>query len=161
MKIKDVNRLTLIWGGLSKEGLSYLRNKANKHNFVVLVPENRPYLLGLNYNIPLLEKEKIDLIYCSDNMLGFLFYKEKIEETILFCKEMAEKEVLGICGSLYVALLSKLHNIPVKVFLQGKVDFSGRDKDASALQGRKMVLDKDLERVEKGSDEMVAWEVLR
>ncbi len=161
MKIKEVNRLTLIWGGLSGEGLSYLRNKANKNNFVVLVPENRPYLLGLNYNIPLLEKEKIALVYCTDNMLGFLFYKRKIEETILFCKEMAEREVLGICGSLYVALLSKLHDVPVKVFLQGTVDFSGKDKDASALQGKKMVLDEDSEWVEKGSDEMVSWEVLR
>ena len=92
MKIKEINHLTLIWGGLSKEGLSYLRNKANKNKVVILVPENRPYLLGLKYNIPLLEKEKIPLVYCTDNMLGFLFYKEKIEETVLFCKEIAKKK---------------------------------------------------------------------
>ena len=160
MKIKDINRLTLIWGGISEEGLSYLRNKVNKNNFVILVPENRPYLLGLNYNIPLLEKEKIPLVYCTDNMLGFLFYKGNIEETILFCKKMAEKGVLGVCGSLYATLLSKAHNVPVKVFLQGKVDFSGMDRDASVLQGKKLTLGKDAGQVEECSDEIVSWEVL-
>lgn len=113
MKIEELNNLILIWGPLSKEGLFYLNDTIKDKPLRVLVAENRPHLIGLKHNIPLLKKEGIPLVYCTDNMLGFLFYRGKIKEVLLFCKEFREKEIIASSGSLFAIYLAKLHRVPV------------------------------------------------
>lgn len=140
MKLKDINNAVLVWGIISGEGLK----KIEQENCVVIVPENRPYLIGLKHNIPLFKKGDVRFVYCTDNTLGMLFYKDKIKKTIVFCGRQGEKNI-GICGSLYVYLLSKLHNVPVEILTQGKTDFSVLDRDVSTLGHKNFVLEEDRE----------------
>ena len=108
-------------------------------NLRVLVPENRPFMIGLLHNIPLLKKNGIRSVYCTDNMLGFLFYKRKINELLLFCKEVHEKEMTGYSGSLFAVLLAKLHGAGIRVFHQDEFPANFADTDASTLSGKKFI----------------------
>jgi hypothetical protein len=118
LKIEEFDDLILIWGPLSREGISYLQEQEWNGALRVLVPEHRPFLIGLAHNIPLLKKHGIPSVYCTDNMLGFLFYKRKISTLLLFCKDVGEEEMTGYCGSLFAVLLAKLHGTGIRVFHQ-------------------------------------------
>lgn len=132
MKLKDIQKAILVWGVVSQEGLTHLRQEKK----VIVVPEQRPYLLGLRHTVPLFKRENIKFFYCTDNVLGLLFYKNKVEKTYLFYKEKKNGGAIGPCGSLYAALLSKLHNVPVTSMLEGALDVSGFDRNASTLGGK-------------------------
>ena len=154
MRLKELDNLILIWGVLSKESLGLLKEET------VLVPENRPFLYGLKHNIPLLRENNISFVYCTDNMIGYLFYRNKIKKTYLFYKEKTEKGLIGPCGSLYAGLLSRLHGVKVDAFLGAKVNFDNIDQDVSTLLGREFILFRDKERAENGPDELISAEVL-
>lgn len=158
MKVKNITKAVLIWGPVSEEGI----NRLKEDKALAIVPENRPYLIGLKYNACLLKRENINFVYCTDNMLGFLFYKDKIRKTLFFYKERKEKGIVGICGSLYMLLLSKLHNIPIEVISQGEVNFRFLDKDVSSLGGKSFILgETDKSCIIGADDELVNWEVLQ
>lgn len=157
MKLENIKDAVLIWGAVSEQALYELKREK-----VVLVSENRPYLIGLKYNIPLLRNENIGYLYCTDNVLGFLFYKSRIKKTFIFYKDKKEEGVVGICGSLYVYLLSKLHSVPVEALAQGEGVFSGVDRDAASLGGRDFIMQEDSSAyVVKACDEILPLEVLR
>ena len=78
MKLEDLNNLILIWGVLSKDSLGLFKEET------ILVPENRPFLYGLKHNVPLLEDNNIPFVYCTDNMIGHLFYRNKNKKDIYF-----------------------------------------------------------------------------
>ena len=154
MKIKELNNLILIWGVLSKENLKFLKGER------VLVPENRPFLYGLKHNIPILKENNISFVYCTDNMLGHLLYKNKIKKTFIFYKENIKDKVIGPCGSLYVSLLSKLHGVAVEFFLGAKVNFNNIDLDASTLGGKEIISGSVKRWAEPSKDEVINAEVL-
>jgi len=156
--IEDLKQSLLIWGVLSKEGIEFIKSKKER----VIVPEMRPSLLGLKINIPLLKRNNIPFIYCTDNTLGFLFYKNKIKHTLLFFKEELSEGLRCITGSLYVVLLSHLHNIDISFFKMGYLQSNSlTDKDASTIDGRKVVLNEDIPFVEEVKDEVIEWKVLK
>ena len=78
MKIKDIKRAVLFWGILSEEAVIYLKEKLHE-GFFLINPEMRPYLLGLKWNQNALAASGLKFLYCTDNMLGHLFYRQKIE----------------------------------------------------------------------------------
>jgi hypothetical protein len=139
LKIRELDDLILIWGPLSKQGLFYLQEEELRRDLRVLVPENRPFMIGLMHNIPLLKKNGIRSVYCTDNMVGFLFYKRKISELLLFCKDVREKEMTGYCGSLFALLQAKLHGVGIRVFHQDEFLIEFADTDASTLSGKKFI----------------------
>lgn len=136
MRLDDIERMTIAWGPISEAAVFEFR----KESSLILVPEGRPYLLGLKYNIPLLKRENINFVYCTDNALGLLFYKGKIKQTLIFYRDKRNDGILSVTGSLYIALLSKLHNVPIKVSCAGGVDFGNLDKNTSTLDGRDFIL---------------------
>ena len=142
--MSKVENAVLIWGPVSSEGINYLRFQGKE----VVVCENRPYLLGLIHNKPLLEKEGFRIVYCPDNAIGHLFYKNAVREVVLFCRK--EKGIIkGISGSLYVWLLAKLHSLPVKIFQQAEINWDKiKDLNASTLEGNLMVESGNIEPVE-------------
>lgn len=157
MKLTDINNAILVWGLLSEEGVESLK----KENKPVIIAEGRPYLTGINHNAPLLKKEKVNFIYCTDNTLGLLFYKGKIAKTFLFYKEEKENGLTGPCGSLYAALLSKLHKVGIKAFLQGAAGFRALDKNPAALGGKPFILEENENSyIIDASDEFIPREVL-
>jgi methylthioribose-1-phosphate isomerase len=159
MKLESINKkILVVWGAISFTGLSEIRQRGN----LVMVPENRPFLLGVKHNIPLLKREGIGFIYCPDNALGLLFYKEKIERTLLFYCEKNEKGIKGICGSLYITLLSKLHKVPVEIIEETEVEWLSLDKDAATLEGKNFVIAENREEyIIKAEKEVVPWEILK
>jgi len=131
----NIDKAVLIWGPVSKEGIDYLQFQRKQ----VVIPENRPYLLGLKYNKPLIEKAGLRFVYCTDNTIGHLLYKKAVREAVLFCKK-EEGIIKGLSGSLYVWLLARIHHIPVKLLQEGEVDLENfLDKDAGTLDGKKVV----------------------
>lgn len=147
----------LVWGALSEQGLRQIKEEGQ----VVIVPENRPHLTGLRHNAPLLKTQGVRFIYCTDNMLGLLFYKRKIGKTFLFYKKLGENGIIGIAGSLYAALLSHLHGVPIKTMPQSESCFDIFDQDASSLGGKKFVLGHDEdELIIRPEDEWVEGELL-
>ncbi|MCM8773834.1 MAG: hypothetical protein NC820_03760 [Candidatus Omnitrophica bacterium] len=157
MKLKDISSSLFVWGAISEDGLNYIKDK----NKIVIVPENRPYLIGLKWNVPLLESKGIRFVYCTDNMLGILLFKRKIDELVIFYREVNDSGMFGICGSLYVSILSKLHNLSIKTFPQGRIDLSYFDEDASKLGGKKFITQESDNSVVIPEDEFIPWEILR
>lgn len=157
MKLNDIESLVLVWGAISEAVLGQLKKEAS----LILVPENRPFLLGLKHNIPLLERENIDYLYCTDNMLGLFFYKGKIRKTLIFYKEAREK-IIGFCGTMYVSLLSKLHHVDIQYVRQDKLSFNFSDKDASTLGGKNFILEENKQTyIIEPYNELVDEEALR
>jgi len=156
MKLKEFKKAVLIWGVLNARGLTKIKQSVE----LVIVPENRPYLLGLKCNIPLLQTVGIPYFYCTDNMLGGLFYKNKIQRTFLFYKKETTEGVVGFCGSLYVALLSKLHGVSISAFLGREFNLKEKDENASILGGKEFVQEDNRKWVEAPEDEIINREVL-
>lgn len=141
MNLDTIHNAVLIWGSISAEGLDFLKQE----KALAIVPEQRPYLLGIKRNIPLLQKAGIEFVYCSDNALGLLFYKNKIKKTVLFYQERNGNTIWALPGSLYVNILSQLHKVPVCMLAQGTCDFSLLDRDASTVENKNFVCAKNKE----------------
>jgi translation initiation factor 2B subunit (eIF-2B alpha/beta/delta family) len=119
MRLNEIKEVLLLWGFPSGKAIEEIKEsiRANR-DLSVLVPEMRPSLLGLAVAKRLTE-ENIKNVYATDNMLGFLFFKQKVNEVLFFYKDLAEQNFSGICGSLYVCLLARLHGVPIKA-MQGE-----------------------------------------
>lgn len=114
MRLSDVEGLVLLWGIPSNHGIGPMKERAEAdRDLHILVPEMRPYCFGLEL-AKRLKEEGIKHIYATDNMLGILFFKNKVKEVLFFYKEMTDHEIVGICGSLYVCLLAHIHSIPIE-----------------------------------------------
>jgi hypothetical protein len=118
MRLSELKEVVLLWGLPSRQGITQIKKKVQVDKEVyVLVPEMRPYLLGLKI-AKIFTVENIRHVYATDNMMGVLFYQRKVKEVLFFYKELADHHVVGICGSLYACLLAYLHNVPIRL-LQG------------------------------------------
>ncbi|OGP92096.1 MAG: hypothetical protein A2Z19_04730 [Deltaproteobacteria bacterium RBG_16_54_18] len=115
MRLSEVKSGLLLWGVPSYQGIAEITKdmKAEK-GMLVLVPEMMPHCLGLTI-VKRLQEKGIRCAYTTDNMLGVLFYKNKVETLMFFYKKMANHHMVGICGSLYVCLLAHLHSVPIKL----------------------------------------------
>ena len=140
MDIDRAKKLIVVWGKVSEEGALWIAEQNQR----VLVPEQRPYLLGLKYNAGVLESENIDWVYCTDNVLGLMFYEKRIDKVCLFCESIGGDKVEILSGGLYIALLAKIHNIPRHIFLQASFDLSSYDRDASTIERKDFILDDSL-----------------
>jgi hypothetical protein len=119
MRLNEMKEGLLLWGVPAGKGIKEIKERMQgNRDLYVLVPEMRPYLFGLEVARRLAE-ETIKPVYATDNMLGILFYKRKIKEVIFFYKDLIDQNFSGICGSLYVCLLARLHHVSIKP-LQGE-----------------------------------------
>ncbi len=133
MKLDEVFDLTLVWGLPQKfEDLQ---------GDFLLIPEMRPYLLGLSL-CERLKELNYPHVYVTDNMLGYLFFKGKIKKTLLFYLKKDKEGFECLNGSLYVVRLSRLHKVPV-VFLPGKGIPKGlENRDAGGIDETIFVKDR-------------------
>ena len=114
MRLKKLRRLLLLWGVPSDKGMKEIKERVSvDQSLYVLIPEMRPHCFGLEI-AKSMRKEDIKYTYATDNMLGILFYKNKIKEVFFFYKDLVGPHAVGICGSLYVCLLAHVHNVPIK-----------------------------------------------
>lgn len=150
MELSKVIDAILIWGPVSPQGFMVLRKEIG----LVVVPENRPFLIGLRQNAYAFRRESIPYVLCPDNAIGLLLYKKKIRKTIIFAKDIQGSSITGVCGSLYAALLSKLHGVPVEVMLAGNFNYAGSDKDAGVMASKKIINSADCDNVIAPQDEV-------
>lgn len=157
MKLTEAQEMILVWGPVTRSFLPRLREE----NSLVLVPEGRPYLTGLKHTIPLLQQENVPCVYCTDNMLGLLFYKQKIKKTILFYYTRVKNGLEADSGSLYAGLLSKLHRVPVEAVCNDEEKTAYIDRDAATFEGKDLTLEKHKnEYILEAKNEFVPWEVV-
>lgn len=137
MKLKDIHNAVLVWGVIGDESLPELKNE----NTLVIVAEGRPGCVGFTHNLPLLKKERIPAVYCTDNMIGTLFYAQKIRKTYIYTGNDPDDP-----EGAYVFLLSRLHDVPVEKRPAGNVDTSAADADAGTLGGNNFIVDEALKK---------------
>jgi len=119
MRLNEMKEGLLLWGVPACKGIKEIKERMqDNRDLYVLVPEMQPYLFGLEV-ARRLAKENIKHLYATDNMLGILFFKQKIKEVLFFYKDLTDQKFWGICGSLYVCLLARLHHVSIKP-LQGE-----------------------------------------
>ena len=126
MRLNEMKEGVLLWGVPTGKGIKEIKERTqDNRDLYVLVPEMRPYLFGLEVARRLTE-ETIKHVYATDNMLGMLFFKQKIKEVLFFYKDLIDKNFSGICGSLYVCLLARLHHVPIKTMQGEKIILSAQ-----------------------------------
>ena len=156
MRLNELEQVVLLWGLPSNNGIGEIKEQTEAdRDLHILVPEMRPHCLGLEV-AKRLNKEDIKHTYATDNMLGILFYKNKVKE-VLFCyKKLTDHEIIGICGSLYVCLLAHIHNVPIKP-LQGNAII--RSAQTASLLDEHMCLQSN--DVLKAADEYIPLDVIQ
>jgi hypothetical protein len=155
MRLDEMKEGLLLWGLPSPQAIAAIKKKVADQGLCALVPEMRPSLLGLEV-AKRLTREGIKHLYATDNMLGILFFKQKVKEVLFFYKDLKGQNFSGICGSLYVCLLARLHHVSIKP-LQGEKMI--RPAQATSLLDEYMSLhDNDMLPAE---DEAVPEEIIR
>jgi hypothetical protein len=163
MKIDETGELFLLAGVANPASLKEASQILSEgKDSSILIPELRPYLIGLNYHVPILKELGIPFIYVTDNMVGYLFSKKKIIKTIFFYEENTDKGLWGATGSLYFCLLSILHKVPIDTFPGKSIkseEFS--DKDVKSIHGTPLITDeKSANYITPPKRELVRWEIL-
>ncbi|MCP4653391.1 MAG: translation initiation factor eIF-2B [Candidatus Omnitrophica bacterium] len=154
MKLNDIKKAVLVWGPISEEGILRIRQSG----WLVVVAENRPFMVGLLHNCPLLKKKNIQFVYCTDNALGLLFQQNRIYKTIIFCKNQTKDGVFALTGSLQVALLSKLHNVKIEVAAAAQFQ---SEANVSTLGGKRFILNASKDDMVEAQDEFIEEEILK
>lgn len=155
--MNELGEVVLLWGVPSNKEITMIkeRGEANR-DLCVLVPEMRPHCLGLEV-AKRLNKGGIKHTYATDNMLGILFYQNKVKEVLFFYKDVRDDHVVGMCGSLYVCLLAHVHNVPIEP-VRGDAMSSRSFRAASSLDEYMRFQYND---VLEAADEYVPMDIIR
>ena len=155
MTLSEIDKALLIWGPVPDEAVLHIRSSG----WLVVVPEGRPFMTGLKHNVKKLKKAGIKFVYVNDNSLGILFSKGKISRTIIFYKEKNDKMIKGFCGTMYVAILSRLHGVRIELIPAKDLSWEGGPE---VLGGKKYILKDNVEDfVAAAEDETVDLGVLQ
>jgi len=155
MNLKAIDNALLVWGPVPDEALAHIHTTG----WLVIVPEGRPFMTGLRHNAQKLKKAGIKFVYVNDNALGTLFDKGKISRTIIFYKEKNDKGIKGFCGTMYVAILSRLHGVAIEL-LPAK-DFPP-EGSVETVGGKKYILkDNTQDSIVAAEDEIVDLKALQ
>ncbi len=155
MKIEELKSSLIFWGNPKEDGISQIEEISSLSSLDIIVCEMRPYLLGLDLFYKIKRERKF---YITDNMVGHLFFREKIEKVLLFYEKICKKGVLGMPGSLYIAQLARFHKVNIDIF-KGEVldEAKFKDKDAKSLDGDIFFESCDVISPKK---EIVPWEII-
>jgi len=121
--------------GLPRDGFSDALKKRNPK--AVFVLEGRPNLDAAKALCRQLLKRKITPTLISDNMAGFLFYKNLVKEVWVTYQGMNHKNAYCDVGGLILGVLGKSHRVPVYLFpSNSKSRFMGNKKDIFRFNGK-------------------------
>lgn len=107
--------LILLHGNFTDEALNAF--KKSEQYFVL---EGRPDLLASKNILKILGLRKIIPTMITDNMAGFLFYKDLVKEVRVSYQYDDETGALCDIGALILGVLAKTHKVPVHL-LEGKL----------------------------------------
>ena len=127
MSIKKKKSLVVLQGVFAESFFDELQNRNIKEVFIL---EGRPKLEPAIASSQALLKRKISPTLISDNMAGFLFYKNWVKEVWLAYQLAGHNGALCDIGALILGVLGKNHRIPVLLYPAGrKTPFLGKDDD--------------------------------
>jgi methylthioribose-1-phosphate isomerase len=90
--------------------------KESGKQFDVWVNETRPFLQGARLTAWELKKEKIPATLVTDNMVGYLMQKGRVDAVVVGCDRVAANgDVANKIGTYAIAVLAKRHGIPFYV----------------------------------------------
>jgi len=128
--------VTIIRGSPANGFLEILANRKPKAVFVL---EGRPKLEETRVLCRKLLKEKITPTVISDNMAGFLFYKNLVKEVWVMYQGLNHKDAFADVGGLILSVLGKKHGIPIYLFPSGKkIKSMGRGEEILHFNGKRV-----------------------
>lgn len=131
---KPKKSITLLHGVFTADSFDQLKKKRVKEIFVM---EGRPSLEAARMNCRELLKRKITPTLISDNMAGFLFFKNWVKEVWMTYQISDADGVVCDIGALILGVLGKRHNVPVYLFSSNrKTRFLGQEKDILNFQNK-------------------------
>jgi len=135
MSVKK-NSIILLQGVFRASVFDLLKKKKASEIFVC---EGRPGLEAAKISCRELLKRKIKPTLISDNMAGFLFYKNYVKETWLSYQTKDQNGALCQIGGLILGVLGKKHKVPVNIYPNyQKLQLMGYSKDLSYFNGVKV-----------------------
>lgn len=81
----------------------------------VIAAETRPLLQGARLSVYELKKEGIPVTLITDNMVGYVMYKNMVNKVVVGADRIARDAVINKVGTLTVAVLAKEHKVPFYV----------------------------------------------
>lgn len=131
----DEKRSVVLIHGIFNDTFFGLLKKCKAKNIVVL--EGRPKLDGAKIICRKLLKNKITPTLISDNMAGFLFYKDLVREIWIGCQSIGKNGAICDIGSLVLGVLGKQHKVPVYLYPSArKSKFVAAPKDILKFNGK-------------------------
>lgn len=135
MLIKE-NSIALLQGVFDKSFFD-LPNVKKAENVFVL--EGRPKLLATKVSCKELLKRKLTPTLITDNMAGFLFYKNMVKEIWIAYQSIESNEVLCQVGALVLGVLGKRHRVPVYLYPSSvQMEKAGKPNDIFKFNGKKI-----------------------
>ncbi len=114
--------------------LDVLKRRKVKEVFVL---EGRPKLESVRALCKKLLKKGIVPTLITDNMAGFLFYKNLVKEIWVAYQSLEKNGAFCDIGALILGVLGRHHKVPVYIFSSGeKTNFLGSPKDIFQFDGR-------------------------
>ena len=103
----------------------------------IFVMEGRPGLEAAENNCRALLKVGKKPTLISDNMAGFLFYKDLVQEVRIAVQYSDKDGALGATGALMLGVLARRHKVPVNLY-PGKLSprFLGDPKEVLVFKGK-------------------------
>lgn len=81
----------------------------------IIVTETRPKLQGARLTTYELKRDSIPVALITDNMVGYVMYKRKINKVVVGADRIVQDAVFNKIGTYTIAVLAKEHNIPFYV----------------------------------------------
>ena len=136
MLINEKHSVVLLHGVAGDAFFGILKKQKAKH---VVVLEGRPMLDGAKVLCRKLLKAKIEPTLISDNMAGFLFYKDFVKEIWVAYQKKDDQGALCSIGALILGVLGKKHNVPVYLTpAAGKTKTTGSPNDILKFEGKQI-----------------------
>ena len=128
--------VTLIQGVFDKTFFDLLKKNGAKDVFVL---EGRPKLLAAKNSCRELLKRKMTPTLITDNMAGFLFYKDFVKEVWVAYQSKEKECVVCHIGALVLGVLGKKHKVAVYAYpTKEKMGMEGKPQDIFRFQGKKI-----------------------
>lgn len=130
----------LIQGVFDESFFDLLKERRLKEVYVL---EGRPKLEALRHSCEQLVQRGITPTVIADNMAGFLFYKDLVQDVWLSYQVADSGRVLCDIGALILGVLGKKHGIPVRCYPAGKKsNLTGSHRDICYFNGTRVVSDR-------------------
>lgn len=139
MFIKDKS-IVLLQGIFKRDFFDSLKRKEGEKIFVL---EGRPSLKAAHSSCGELLKRGIEPTLITDNMAGFLFYKNLVKKVCLSYQLKDQNGFLCSAGGLILAVLAKRQNVPVQLFPSAaELKLMGEPNELFYFNGSKVVTSK-------------------